>query len=177
MKTFGSVLLTLGFVVGSYLAVLEPRDLDWRFFLPALLVSAAGMAMIRFGGMQAATAEERLVSDIENARDSLDTIVEAARRLDEESREIDPYEVHVLIDQRFPDALDTFVRARQSLSHRFGLQAYADIMSAFASGERYLNRAWSASADGYVNEVIASLERARSDFESAQGLLAGYLRS
>jgi hypothetical protein len=37
-------------------------------------------------------------------------------------------------------------------------------MSSFAAGERYLNRVWSASADGYIDEVSAYIDKAREQF-------------
>jgi len=40
-------------------------------------------------------------------------------------------------------------------------------MSHFASGERYLNRVWSASADGYVDEITAYLDKAQEQFAEA----------
>jgi hypothetical protein len=40
-------------------------------------------------------------------------------------------------------------------------------MSNFAAGERYINRVWSASTDGYVDEVILYLGRAREQFREA----------
>ena len=48
--------------------------------------------------------------------------------------------------------------------HVFGIQNYADVMSNFAAGERYINRVWSASTDGYVDEVREYLERAHRQF-------------
>jgi len=48
------------------------------------------------------------------------------------------------------------------------MQNYADVMSNFAAGERYINRVWSASTDGYVDEVRSYLERARAQFSEAQ---------
>ncbi len=51
---------------------------------------------------------------------------------------------------------------------QYGLQAYADIMSSFAAAERYLNRCWSASADGYVDEVHTYLDRAAAQFQESQ---------
>ena len=48
--------------------------------------------------------------------------------------------------------------------HVFGLQNYADVMSNFAAGERYINRVWSASTDGYEDEVRHYLQRARDQF-------------
>ena len=62
------------------------------------------------------------------------------------------------IDELFPGDLNKFVEARETIPHVYRLQAYADVMSHFAAGERYLNRVWSASADGYVDEVRTYLE-------------------
>ncbi len=71
------------------------------------------------------------------------------------------------IDELFSNDLAIFVQARESISHLYGLQAYADIMSYFASGERYLNRIWSASADGYIDEVNIYLDKAQQQFADA----------
>ena len=57
--------------------------------------------------------------------------------------------------------------------HLFGLQVYADVMSAFAAGERYVNRVWSASADGYRHEAITYLHKAATQFRDANRQLAG----
>ena len=51
---------------------------------------------------------------------------------------------------------------------RFGLQTYANVMSAFAASERLINRTWSASADGYVDEVRTCLALAEDEMRSAQ---------
>jgi len=56
------------------------------------------------------------------------------------------------------------------MKHVFGLQSYADVMSAFAAGERYINRVWSASTVGYVDEVRSYLERATQQFREARSL-------
>jgi hypothetical protein len=58
------------------------------------------------------------------------------------------------------------------LKHVFGLQSYADVMSAFAAEERYINRVWSASTDGYVDEVRNYLNRATEQFREARALFA-----
>jgi hypothetical protein len=46
-------------------------------------------------------------------------------------------------------------------------------MSHFATGERYLNRCWSASTDGYIEEVHTYIGRAREQFQQALELLRG----
>jgi len=58
------------------------------------------------------------------------------------------------------------------MKHVFGLQSYADVMGAFAAGERYINRVWSASTDGYVDEVYNYLDRATRQFREARALFA-----
>lgn len=37
-------------------------------------------------------------------------------------------------------------------------------MNRFAAGERYLNRVWSASTDGYIEEAHRYIERATRQF-------------
>ena len=71
------------------------------------------------------------------------------------------------VPELFTEDIISFVEARESIGHVYGLAAYADIMSYFASGERYLNRVWSASADGYIDEVAAYLEKAQLQFSEA----------
>lgn len=44
-------------------------------------------------------------------------------------------------------------------------------MSHYAGGERYLNRVWSASADGYVNEVKDYISHSLEQFTIARDKL------
>ena len=41
-------------------------------------------------------------------------------------------------------------------------------MSHFAAGERYINRVWSASADGYDDEAETYLKKAAGQFDEAK---------
>ena len=75
------------------------------------------------------------------------------------------------IDQKLRTDLRRFADARESMIHLFGLQVYADIMSSFAAGERYINRVWSASADGYDGEAAKYLEKAATQFSGAHAQL------
>ena len=47
------------------------------------------------------------------------------------------------------------------------LKAYAEVMNRFAAGERSINRVWSASTDGYIEETSDYLEKAAAHFEDA----------
>lgn len=52
------------------------------------------------------------------------------------------------------------VRARTLLVARKGLGGYAELMDHFAAAERQINRAWSAAADGALEESLVCLENA-----------------
>lgn len=64
------------------------------------------------------------------------------------------------------DDVPAVIRARAELTAKLGLAGYAQFMDLFAAGERAVNRAWSAAADGHEAEARESLAR-------AEGLLKG----
>jgi hypothetical protein len=75
------------------------------------------------------------------------------------------------IDDRCVPDLNGFADNREAIANRFGPLAYAEVMTEFASGERYLNRAWSAAADGYVDEVADCIQHADGFLREACELL------
>jgi hypothetical protein len=64
-----------------------------------------------------------------------------------------------------------FVASRELLVARMGLGGYASLMDRFAGAERQLHRAWSAAADGVLEETHVCLERARVVLEEARAAL------
>lgn len=100
---------------------------------------------------QASDAVDRLRTEVAEMTDrprQLQTIID---RLDE---------VH---DQQ----LDPFVAAKPVLIGRLGMTGYAQLMDHFAAGERQVNRAWSAAADGVLEEAQIALEEASGQLRSA----------
>ena len=97
-------------------------------------------------------------------------MLDAANLAELEGRKdkVPTYDMRFEIDRIFRDDLANFADSRESMKHIFGLMAYADIMSSFAAGERYLNRVWSASTDGYVDEVLLYVGKAHSQFQHAK---------
>jgi hypothetical protein len=102
--------------------------------------------------------------------DSLRNIQSNLEEICSRKSDLPVYEARFEIDRLFREDLNNFANARESMIHVFGMQNYADVMSAFAAGERYINRVWSASTDGYVDEVHQYLEKARNQFAEAYGL-------
>ncbi len=167
MKLLGYLLITGGFLGGAFTTVLETEDVSWTGFLIAIAVGVAGVVMVRLVTRRAARQEDTLAANIQNIRESLARVVENITALNREKESINPYDFRHRIDDLFPEDLTTFVDARESIGHVYGLQAYADVMSIFSSGERHLNRVWSASADGYIHECHTYLEKAREQFAAA----------
>lgn len=173
MRAFGYLLITLGFLAGSYFAVYQPEGVPLGSYLAALAVGIAGVILAQIAIRRAARHVDRLAADMETLATSLENVVRNVEALDREKESIDVYHLKDRIDDTFPADLDAFVRARESLIHRYGLQSYADVMNPFAAGERYLNRVWSTSTDGYIDEAHEYIGRAHEQFEDALGILHG----
>jgi hypothetical protein len=63
--------------------------------------------------------------------------------------------------------LADFISARPRLIAKSGLSGYASVMDKFAGAERQVNRAWSAAADGYLEESEACLVESEPLFVEA----------
>lgn len=171
MKNIGYLLITIGFLSGAYLTVLDSRLVQWLPFVITLILGFAGVALVRIGGRQHSHHEDKLAANIAVIEKSLTNLVEKTTRLNEQKNAINTYDMRHRIDEELLEDLDAFAEARETISHVYGLRAYADIMSHFAGGERYLNRVWSASADGYIDEVNEYIQRARDLFVDARRIL------
>jgi uncharacterized membrane protein YiaA len=167
MNKIGYLMITLGFLAGALVAVLDEQIVQWGYYFAAFLLGAVGITLVRIDQRRKTRSEEKLTSSMQNIESSLSRISENMNKLGTENKSLNPYDVRHRIDELFPGDLNTFVEARETISHVYGLQAYADVMSHFAAGERYLNRVWSASADGYIDEVRAYLEKASEQFLEA----------
>ncbi len=166
MKAAGYTLITVGFVVSSLFAATQLEG-NWSWFSLSLLVSVIGIFMVRSTENREALHEDTLNANLQTIRDSLREIVTHVEAIRNNIDENNPQAVHLEIDKHLPGHLNAFVEARKSIGHMFGLQVYADVMSFYATGERYLNRVWSASADGYIDEVTDYIARSQHQFEEA----------
>jgi hypothetical protein len=171
MTRFGYVLLVIGFLAGAYFASTDADSTDWGWFVPAAALAAAGVVLIKRSARAGATASHVLEGNRRDLAESLTRICDNLEQLHRDRDAIPSHAMRFEIDRLFRDDLMRFVDARQSLSHLYGLQVYADVMSEFAAGERYLNRVWSASADNYVDEVMRYLGKALEQFRHAKSLL------
>lgn len=167
MNGLGFLLLAAGFLAGAYSTALDIESTNWTMFVPAALAAIVGVFMIKRQASGVATSESVLTANRNELSESLGGIVRNLDELIGAGTEVSSEDLRNEIDKRLRDDLRRFADARESLVHLYSLQTYADIMSEFAAGERYVNRVWSASADGYDSEARAYLERAVRQFRKA----------
>ena len=167
LRHFGYLLITIGFLGGSYEVVKQVDGVDTTSFLMWLTVGIVGVIIAQRARKAEATDVEVITTNVRAIESSLETLSEEAHKLNAEKAELNVYDLRHRIDQTFMADLQKFVDARESIAHSYGLKAYAEVMNRFAAGERALNRVWSASTDGYVDETSAYIEKAAIHFADA----------
>ncbi len=165
MKKIGYLLITVGFLGGAILSVSDELVIvSWSWFIFAMLAGAGGVVAVRLSTSRASRSEGVMEANLQGVVSSLENVARNISQLNQEKDSLNVYELRHRIDALFPADLDTFAESREVIAQAHGLQAYADVMSIFAAGERYLNRVWSASADGYIDECHTYLEKAQVQF-------------
>lgn len=171
MRLGGILLATTGFLVGALVAVLDPARIDPVAFGAAALTAVVGVVLLQVAARREARDTSRIEANFRVLDESLTAAVAAVAALDERKTAIDVYDLPAAIDRDVAGHLAAFAGARASIVHVWGSQAYADVMSPFAAGERYLNRVWSAAADGWIDEAHAYLGRAHAQLADARAEL------
>ena len=167
MKKIALLLIAVSFLAGSFISVMDPRLINWSYMIPVLVIGLIGLVIFRKAERKETRSGHRLAGNMEILDTSLENILANLENLCRRGDELPVYEARFEIDRLFRDDLNNFAEARESMIHVFGIQNYADVMSNFAAGERYLNRIWSASTDGYVDEVNLYLDKALKQFREA----------
>ena len=164
-------LVVLSFLVAAFLASLDPLLVNWTYFVPVIALGFVGVYLHLSTRKAAAQNSDLLTGNREILISSLAKIVGNLEKLNQGKTEIPTYDMRFEIDRLFRQDHRDFAEARESLKHLYGVQAYADVMSAFAAGERYINRVWSASTDGYIDEVNMYVGKSLNQFHEAKSEL------
>ena len=167
MKNIGNLLLAGGFLAGAYATALDVQNVKWQLFVVAAVAAVAGLIISKRLASAHARSDSVLELNRGELRESIQNIVADLNELTN-GESLQGEALRSRIDLHLREDLRRFADARQSMVHLFGLQVYADIMSSFAAGERYINRVWSASADGYDEEAETYLGKAAQQFIDAQ---------
>ena len=178
MRPLGHLLMWGGFIAGAFvsLAQMEKAGVDkwatvnWLQYAGAMAVGIVGIFLLRATRKQLEGDEASHEAEFSVLRDRLQTIQSTVDTMAHQT-DHDPATVLHRIDSECAEPLADFADARQSIVRKFGLSVYADVMTEFASAERYINRCWSAAADGYVDEIRDCLRRAQHHLGKTQELI------
>ena len=170
IKVISLVMIMAAFLAGAFISVLDPTQINWTWFIPVMAIGTIALVLFKKAHHGEAKDSERLSGNLQILDRSLSNILGNLETMNAGSSELPVYEARFEIDRLLRNDLNNFANARESMKHLFGTQSYADVMSAFAAGERYINRVWSASTDGYVDEVRNYLGRATEQFREARNL-------
>ncbi|MCA9718607.1 MAG: hypothetical protein H6713_22285 [Myxococcales bacterium] len=162
------MLLWVGVLLTSFVSVREAASIDWLLYGVTAAVGVAGVVLLRLTAGVGASEADKLRAGIDAMRASLTALRERLTGIEERRQTLDVYEIKDRIDEQLAPELASFADAREAMIPSFGMQGYADVMTRFAGAERMINRAWSASADGYVDEVWICLERASGLLDEAR---------
>ncbi|MFC1495377.1 hypothetical protein ACFL6W_08860 [Thermodesulfobacteriota bacterium] len=168
MTKLGIVLIGIGFIAGTLMTVIDVETVRWVPFIVSLITGIIGIVLVKVSIKKEVQSTEVLTKNMEQIEISISSIIKNLKELNDQKETINTYDVRHRVDELFLEDLNVFVEARESISHTYGIQAYADVMSHFAAGDRYLNRVWCASADGYIDEVNVYLEKSLEQFEDSQ---------
>jgi hypothetical protein len=125
-----------------------------------------------------ATAETKAKTQVASPQELLDGALEKARSLHRKLETMtDPHaklrRIMVQIESMQDENFEPFVYNRALVINQYGMGGYAQIMDKFAAAERQFNRAWSAAADGVLDEAEESLGNGLVLLEEARGRLTG----
>ncbi len=177
MRPCGHLLLWIGFLSAAFWSVCQLENtvdkwstIPWTYYGASMFLGIAGIVLLRLANRQIHADHQQTEAEFSVVKESLKSLVATVGALSGNSQRL-PSEVLRCIDEQCAPRFAEFADSRQSLVKRFGLQEYAEVMTEFAAAERYVNRSWSAAADGYVDEVTASLNKANRHLENAQQVL------
>ena len=138
----------------SYLEVADNKwsTVPWGNYFAGIGVGIVGVVLLRITGKKLEGDEESHEAKFSVLCENLSEVISSVSEMASQKSH-DPAKVLNQIDNECAEPLSEFANARQALIRRFGMSVYAEVMTEFASAERYINRCWSAAADGYVDET------------------------
>ncbi|HCH62310.1 MAG TPA: hypothetical protein DFR83_05865 [Deltaproteobacteria bacterium] len=165
MNTLAWILFVAGTLVATATGAHSPPM--WApFGLGIALAVAGAMLLRRQSAKQAAGGDADGIHDLSGLREALHEVTANTAAL-----EALPDQTHDLLERVEALQLEhllPMLEARSILASSHGVKSYARVFTPIASGERCLNRAWSALADQNPAEARVQLGRARGHFEAAE---------
>ena len=147
--------------------------IPWGWYGASFVVCLVGVVLIRVSRAAIQSDPQQHLSSSEELLNALQEAANKTGRLATLTEQLPPSKITATIDHEIADHLREFADGRDRITAEFDLDTFADVMSPFAAGERAVNRAWSAAADGYVDEAAICLNRGHLMLQEAHRILAG----
>ena len=146
--------------------------INWPWYLISAGVAIAGVVMLYVSKSSEGQQTEKTKTNLKEIKSSLDRLLANIAKLQDSQDKMPPSKITKYIDDVLAEDFRVFAEGRDSITAEHGLSVFAEVMTHFAAGERAINRAWSAAADGYVDETATCIERAENMLISAKKELA-----
>jgi len=142
--------------------------IPWIWYSVAAAVCFTGVVLLHVSRRQVTQRSDQSAANLQEITQALERAIEKTQQLKQSSSNMAPSKIVIFIDDEIADELRTFADGRECMVTEQGLTFFADVMSPFAAGERAINRAWSAAADGYIDEATDCLEKGLRMLTSAR---------
>ncbi len=147
------------------------QTINWLWYGLSAAACVVGIVILRSGMKSKSVKSEQTESSLKEIKGHLSDLVANIRRLHDEHKNQTPRQTLHYIDHVLADDFGAFADGRDNISREYGLEVFAEVMTEFAAGERAINRAWSASADGYVEEAATCIDRGLGRLQAAEAAL------
>jgi hypothetical protein len=165
MRTAAQWTMYLGMAVAMASGAMWPRP-TWAGVALGLLIIALGVALRRKAGAPTAEAQHGAGAGAKAPRtgtldDALAQFSAETKALAEQAEGLDLEAIKRRCEDLVWIGPERVGQAQELIAARVGFAQYAEVMAPLATAERWLNRAWSAAADGHRPEAVASLRTAQ----------------
>ena len=168
LKRLGNILLVLSTIAATLCAARTPVLEFW--FGASCLAMVSAVLMLRLGARPPKAGSRQAAEAAFDFTGCLGEVNSALEKLAGE-RELSCERIHRELDRLSDGPLFDFARYREQLVSVAGYASFARLVGEFTRAERSLNRAWSAAVDGYREEALESMNRARDRFVQLGRLL------
>ena len=157
LQKLQSALASKGMSLEDLSAVEVPENgwhlIPWIWYSIATAVCFAGVVLLHMSRKNTTEKSDKSAASLNEITQALERVIGNTKQLAAESSKLAPSKIVDRIDNVLANDLRIFAEGRDCMTTEHGLTVFADVMSPFAAGERAINRAWSAAADGYIDEA------------------------
>lgn len=158
LNNLGTFLIFIGVIFSSISAARIPPA--WGYFSLFILLLTGGIIIKKVGKKRSAKANSEAGKGVSYVYEVIKEMEREVKNLNDKKKGLTLDEIHEKLEEILTRLVYDFVEFRNSITDSFGLTEYSHVMSPFATAERYLNRAWSSSADNYRDETLNNIELA-----------------